>query len=564
MELTKEQAAIVAAKTEPGGMLKVKAFAGTGKTSTFVAYSKANPLESMLYLAFNKSVDNAASGIFPSNVLTKTVHALAWGSKGRSYSRIVSGVRHFHVMKKWRLNVYMSTLVCQTLENWLNSADEVIEKKHVALDFKKKFKEDLSDHFIKTAWALWLEIVKGAEPFPMTHSGYLKLYQLAKPVLRQSVIMLDEAQDTNPVTFDIVQRQREHGAKVMLCGDAYQQIYSWRGAVDAMSFEECQTLFLTQSFRFGTHIASVANQILSTFFHERVPLIGSGQGGAIVSAFPAGEKYTVICRTNLELFNRAVDTATSGLSIHVIGEAAFNKFLEGIMDVYYLAIHQNSLINDRSIAYHHSLDHLKEDATDRDDRELLSKIAIVEKFKGQVPAHVGSIKKMNMPEDFAQVTLVTTHKAKGLEWDNVAIADDFTDLFDENKNLVKIKQQVAASKAYPVGPTGDAIRKLHMAAAVERDEIHLLYVAATRARRFLKLNNDLRFLMCRTPSAPKPAEQRPPASVASILGKEIIEGLEQEEQFIKKTDDFIERSGRPRLRNLFDNSAREDYEDTEN
>ncbi|PKS77787.1 UvrD-helicase domain-containing protein, partial [Klebsiella pneumoniae] len=98
-------------------------------------------------------------------------------------------------------------------------------------------------------------------PFPMVHDGYLKLYQLSHPnlSLRYQVILFDEAQDANPVTSDIVIRQR---SRTILVGDVHQQIYLFRGANDAMNnprFSNADQLYLTHSFRFGPNVAMVAN-----------------------------------------------------------------------------------------------------------------------------------------------------------------------------------------------------------------------------------------------------------------------------------------------------------------
>ncbi|WP_234841934.1 UvrD-helicase domain-containing protein [Sinorhizobium meliloti] len=72
--------------------------------------------------------------------------------------------------------------------------------------------------------------------------------------------MLDEAQDTNPVVLDILQRQR---GQLIYVGDRYQQIYEWRGAVNAMeSIDTDASTYLTTSFRFGDAIAELATKML--------------------------------------------------------------------------------------------------------------------------------------------------------------------------------------------------------------------------------------------------------------------------------------------------------------
>ena len=77
-ELTNEQKDIIACDLAPGEILKIMAFAGTGKTSTLVEYTKKRPKMRFLYIAFNKSVQLEASKKFPKNVITKTSHALAF------------------------------------------------------------------------------------------------------------------------------------------------------------------------------------------------------------------------------------------------------------------------------------------------------------------------------------------------------------------------------------------------------------------------------------------------------------------------------------------------------
>ncbi|MCV5225139.1 UvrD-helicase domain-containing protein, partial [Escherichia coli] len=70
------------------------------------------------------------------------------------------------------------------------------------------------------------------------------------------------AQDANPVTSDIVIRQR---SRTILVGDVHQQIYRFRGANDAMNnprFSNADQLYLTHSFRVGPNVARVANALL--------------------------------------------------------------------------------------------------------------------------------------------------------------------------------------------------------------------------------------------------------------------------------------------------------------
>lgn len=73
--LTNEQQAIVAAR---GNVVKVNAFAGTGKTSTLVAFAADRIDRRILYLAFNRAICAEATMKFPANVTSRTAHAMAY------------------------------------------------------------------------------------------------------------------------------------------------------------------------------------------------------------------------------------------------------------------------------------------------------------------------------------------------------------------------------------------------------------------------------------------------------------------------------------------------------
>ena len=106
-----------------------------------------------------------------------------------------------------------------------------------------------------------------ADATPLGHDGYLKLWALTNPVIQRDFILLDEAQDTNEVVLDVLKRQQ---SQFVCVGDAHQQIYEWRGAVNAMQrIRTANHCYLTMSFRFGEPIAQAANQILRRLGEQR-------------------------------------------------------------------------------------------------------------------------------------------------------------------------------------------------------------------------------------------------------------------------------------------------------
>ena len=461
MTPTEEQNEVINTVLKAGEALKVVAYAGTGKTATLREYAMVNSMDQILYCAFNKSTQTDAEAKFPANTTARTIHSLAFQAVGRKFENI-GNLPFFVVTKLLSVDVYRATLISRTLENWFNSADANIEEKHVPPDTLSRFEKGFESKFVDAAEFLWKLMQEGSDKVAMTHSGYLKLYQLSKPSLPWDTILLDEAQDSNPVTVDIVMRQREHGARVILVGDPYQQIYEWRGAVDAMDMFDCKTLYLTRSFRFGPTVASVANKLLSTFFDNKRPVLGHTIEDKLVDDIGT-DRRTIICRTNAELFRCADHVASAGATFSVVGVLKFETFLDKIKD----------LIREKQTAFFRSFADLVKFAQERLDPELASRVSIVNDYNTRIPEVLAKIRQQSSGgPTVAQVLLVTGHSAKGLEWDNVALTNDFADLFDEHRIPFRI------------GPD-----------TVEKGEINLLYVAATRAKKNLKLNQELSALM---------------------------------------------------------------------
>lgn len=501
MTPTIEQQAIIDANDR---IMKVTAFAGTGKTSTLQFRAKLHP-ERTLYLAFNKSVQVEAETRFPKHVTCKTQHGLAYQAV---MTRPFKGVRYqlgrlsiFKTSKFFRCDYYMSCLIHKTVENFCQSADDAITTAHVEPDKIGRYTYDISDVVLRSAKDLWQLIVAGRNPdFPMMHSGYLKLFQLSKPNLGYPVVMLDEAQDTNPVVHDIVLSQANYGSQIILVGDPYQQIYAWRGAVDAMSKVDATTYYITQSFRFGPEVAGTANHILNAFFHETRPLVGLGQAGVIGESTPCG-KYTFLARTNAFLFAEASRQAGKvKMFVPGSGQNGELPIFQSVLDVFALYQYRKSDIRDFELKNFQDYQELVEFVqTGMADPEWNVAVAMVEKYREGIPAQIQKIRDslVNTPE-LADVILITAHRAKGLEWDHVVLGSDYAEMFDEEGKL---------------RPIGDD-RKTEIA----HDEVNLIYVAATRAKKALTVNRQLAQLLAyrQNPASPSEADLDAEVEVLAI------------------------------------------------
>lgn len=454
MELTEEQKQIVACDIGPGEILKVTALAGTGKTTTLVAYAKARPQLRFLYVAFNKSVQREAAAKFPNNVTCKTSHSLAFARFGAKYKdRLISGFKVNTVRDALCLShPEEARFTIDTLNNFLVSADPRVASHHlppIARQYGRQEKKATPD-FVKLANDLGRLMCNGENPeIGMPHDGYLKLYQLSRPTLNYDCILMDEGQDLNPVTADYLLNQ-ETIPKIVV-GDPHQQIYSFRGARDFMwKVKATRELYLTHSFRFNQKIASVANMILTRFKGEKRLVVGLKKSCKI----PKKEMVTIIARTNSKIFDEAVRLTRQKKKIGFVGGIDGYR-LSLLKDAYYLYANRRRDIVDPYINSFDCFFSMEQYAREAEDFEIASMCKVVKGYGCQIPPLVETVKKHAGEAGEVEFLLTTAHKAKGLEWKCVRLADDFPNLIEGDEIIPKDR--------------------------LEPDEFNLIYVSMTRA-----------------------------------------------------------------------------------
>jgi hypothetical protein len=346
----------------------VMAFAGTGKTSTLEEFARQRPVSRMLYIVLNKANQVEAERKFRGSMVKPvTSHALAYRVIGYQYKhKLVGGIRPYQVDKALNIskslsgicygdnynnNMVIASVIADTLNRFLYSTDAEIKKKHLPdgldravsiLGLEAKVAAPIIIALANRLWEKMIDI--GDSSVGMLHDGYLKLFQLSKPKLPEyDYFLIDESQDTNPVTMSIIFNQ---DGKKVLVGDGHQAIYGWRGAKNALGFAIKQGAivhYLTSSFRFGDNIARVANQILA-IKGESVLLRGLG-GEDRIGQIPEDQNKTIISRTNAGVFGRTAWALHNNKTWWHVGGSEGYKF-DQIMEVYYLWKRLPGLIKD--------------------------------------------------------------------------------------------------------------------------------------------------------------------------------------------------------------------------
>ncbi|WP_079047923.1 UvrD-helicase domain-containing protein [Streptomyces hirsutus] len=295
-----------------GRHLALQAGAGTGKTTTLAQMARATRRRGR-YLAYNRAIAKDATTRFPPTVTCKTAHALAYAAIGHRYTHRLNAPRRpawqsgqaLGITKALRLGERdlsqktLSNATLRTVARFCHTADTTITRHHVP---RLRGLEDTSLHtqftahivpFARKAWTDLQHPHDGAVRFD--HDHYLKIWALTNPRIDADFLLLDEAQDTNPVVEQIFLAQRHH-AQLVMVGDSAQAIYDWRGARDVMTGFDATPLTLTRSFRFGPLIAEEANRWL-TLADAPIRLTGTQTIATEIGSLTRPD--AVLCRTNI-------------------------------------------------------------------------------------------------------------------------------------------------------------------------------------------------------------------------------------------------------------------------
>lgn len=487
-EPNREQREIIRA-SKTGKSMVIVAGAGTGKTTTLEMLAKARPHKNMLYLAYNRAIKDEASQRFPSNVKCATSHGLAFATTGRQFGHRMNSGRvpswkasqilglqparlaycldhgqgvpdgdHAHdscrVLAEHLDGKRIAALAMRTVARFCYSADRELGPAHVSRmkGLDERLQPQLKDLVLPVAQDAWKDLIRPDGRLGFTHDVYLKLFQLRSPRLPQQVILLDEAQDTNPCVADIVISQQAAGKQVILVGDPNQAIYEWRGAQDAIDgFDAENRMMLTGSYRFGPKVAEEANRWLELLGSE-LRLKGWKRLNSEVTDVSTGSPDAILYRTNAGCINGAMAGIAAGEKVAIVG---------GGGEIASLARAASDLMTGRTTDHPDLIafadwDEVRTYVKDEpeDAGQLGPLVRAVDKYGPDVILDMTN--QLVAEASHPTLTVSTAHKAKGRQWGYVRIGDDFPQ------------------------PKEDGPQEL------PKEELRLAYVAITRAQNTLE------------------------------------------------------------------------------
>ena len=474
---TTEQTTII----QSSGDARINAVAGSGKTTTLIEYAASRPPGSrILYLAFNRSVKLEAIRKFSArdltNVTVETAHSLAYKHTVRTHGYKVkaqgykiheiaellnvrgNGEKLTEYIIANHINKFM-TYFCnsdKTKVQELNYVDTICDAK--AGIFARSFYKSIESGTRQ----LLSKMDKGE--IEITHDFYLKKFQLSRPQLHYDYILFDEGQDASAAMLDVFLNQK---ATKIIVGDTHQQIYGWRHAVNSLEKTDFPTYHLSNSFRFQQPIANLANELLKWKKHlgKYDPITITGNGTTEDQSTKA-----TIARTNLGLLLHAINFITDNPKAkHLYFEGNFNSYTyaedgASLYDVLNLYNNQHSRIRDKLVKSMNDMHELEEYVEKTGDIELGMMVGIVKEYGNEIPGIIRRLKDLQTSDENrskAEMIFSTVHRAKGMEYDIVHLANDF------------VKESDLEKPAKP-GEKID-VPKLN-------EEINLLYVAVTRTK----------------------------------------------------------------------------------
>lgn len=489
---TDEQQEILDHDFKSNPTLRVIALAGAGKTSTLKKLAEENANLRILYLAFGRDIRDEANATFPkANVECKTSHQLAWSFGSKYKDRLTGNLQMREVAAALSIDDWLVVKgTINTLTNFMASADKAINKRHLCKELlanaakpNSKISKAKLGNTLFCARKLWEIMTDEESNFPVVHDAYLKLYQLSEPNLsRYDMIMFDEAQDANPVTTDILMRQKN--IYRVLVGDPHQQIFRFRGAENAMddpALENAKSLFLTGSFRFSDHVASAANAVLKVAKGEdrkvrglstkKDSIITEGEFDAFVASGNHKGQALALSRTGAGVLENALDAMAKGNSVYWIGTPQ-GYGVNDLKNLFYFKNGELDKVSNKKLLFDYiDYDEYKTVADAANDYEMNKLVRLLEKYGDSVPALLSRIRANSTnTRSNADLVVSSAHRSKGLEAKFVTLNDDWPDIADP-ETMTQMSRETLI------------------------DEMNLLYVAASRAKEGLVPNQSLNHLM---------------------------------------------------------------------
>lgn len=419
----------------------IKAGPGSGKSFMIKHLLKATPkyLKSIL-IAFNKSIADELKGDVPEYVKVSTIHSLAYSIlrqntnqnyKVNSFKNYILGKKYLkldHLKEKQR-DAYLFTIskiidlsrlnLCRTHEEIQTICDIYnISTINGEINDVITLIDKLDEYNNRDSYEFMIDFTD------MLYLAYKKVKKVNFP--KFNVVFCDELQDLNPLQKVIVESIISPvNGRFIGVGDDRQSIYSFMGS-NLESFESfiqrpnTIVLPLSVTYRCGKNIVTEANKVFEGLEPYEMNSDGLVRWGSLSEV---EDNDFVICRNNLPLVEAWIEIVKSGKKAHILGK----DFGQNLISILNKLTNFKTLEEGIEILLREKEEKLREKGITNPKQtsnyqqliEKLSIIEILEKEFGSFEKLEKTILEVFSDEEKGGVILMTIHKSKGLEADNV-------------------------------------------------------------------------------------------------------------------------------------------------
>lgn len=480
---TAEQQAIVDAVTNTEENLIISALAGAAKTSTLVLISKAQPKISTLALCFNKRIADELAERLPSVCTAATLNSLGH----RAWAQFTS--KRLRVEKDKMYNI-LSDFIKELPYEEKNEAYELFSDILQALGKGKssgyiptnRFPNASRLHDDSSFFALLddepspvmedlirrasYESIKQALDGMVDFDDQILLPTVFKvPFPQYPLVLVDEAQDLsalNHATLRLIARKR-----LIAVGDRCQSIYAFRGA-DISSMDILQRSFhmremqLSVSFRCPVSVVEEARWRAPHMKYPEWAKPGKVSTLEHWSIEDLPDTATIICRNNAPIFSMALRFLKEGRYAEIVGSDIGKGLIKALKKLGDSTMKQAEVLKAISLWEKAKLAKTRNSDKIRDTAECLRVFALNGERLSDAVAYAEHIFRAKGP-----IRMMTGHKSKGLEFDDVFILDKDLLRLDatQDQNLLYVMQTRAKStltyidSANFVGENAEAVRR---------------------------------------------------------------------------------------------------------
>ncbi len=473
MTPTDEQREIVAT-AQRRSSFAVRAYAGSGKTTTLHLVGNALGERKALYLAFNADVVRKARTVFPPATTVSTAHAFARRTAAARY-----GVRVDDQTPSVERRIRLRLGLPDRRGEPTDAREQLAARAGDALaaflyGLKTAVPRGGDAEAAEHARAVWADVRAALHVNERDHDVYVKLFHVLQheqgdPSLGFEVILYDECQDCTGAMFDTVEGQR--GVQRIYAGDPHQSIYAFRGATNAFEhISHLPLLPLTTSFRFGPKIATLAQLVLRADGGAPPPIrTVIGKRDMVVGTHDRCPDHDVVLtRTQAAIIEAATKELARGRRVAVVGTLHRSR-LRALAELAEAAhrLKTGQPQAHQRLARFASFETLEWYAEKHNAGDLRTAVGLVGRYGAGAAGELTSLETRLVPQEQAEVVIATAHAFKGREGARVRVADDFR----------------------PFATLDPAAGDEPRTATVDGQELNLAYVTVTRASEVLDVTD---------------------------------------------------------------------------